>query len=283
MKAPDFIYQRPASLAGALQLLNDSKQDVQLLAGGQSLMPMLHLRIAQPDTLIDLNRIAELAMIDAGDSHIEIGSMVRYAQLQANEEVSRCLPLITAALPHIAHSAVRNRGTIGGSAALADPAAEMPALLIASNASINLISTQSSRTVQAEDFFTGLFETALLPGEIIQSFTIPKPSDGSAFGFYEITRRHGDYAMAGVAVTVQNKNPLRELKIVFFGVSDKPLRAHECEQALENHRPDDQDAIDRAILALQDLPFTGDPQTSEHSKRHLAGVALGRALQEIHA
>ena len=282
MKAPDFTYQRPASLNDALQLLGDSRQDTQLLAGGQSLMPMLHLRIAQPDTLIDLNRIEELATIEVSDTQIEIGSMVRYSQLEASEQIKTCLPLISAALPHIAHSAIRNRGTIGGSAALADPAAEMPALLIASNASINLVSTQASRVVSADDFFTGLYETALQPGEIIKSISIPKPVNNSAFSFYEITRRHGDYAMAGVAISVQQLNPLHEMRIVFFGVAEKPLRAHSCEQALENCTANDTGAIDLAIKSLGQLPLMGDQHTGIDSKRHLAGVALKRALQELH-
>ncbi len=282
MKAPDFNYQRPASLSAALQLLHDNDQDAQLLAGGQSLMPMLHLRIAQPDMLIDLNRIDELATIDAGDSHIEIGSMVRYAQLEANEQIKTCLPLICSALPHIAHSAIRNRGTIGGSAALADPAAEMPALLIASNASINLVSTKASRVVSADDFFTGLYETALQPGEIIKSISIPKPGNNSVFGFYEITRRHGDYAMAGVAISAQQQSPLHKMRVVFFGVAEKPLRAHNCEQALENGTANDSGAIDLAIKSLEQLPLMGDQHTGVDSKRHLAGVALKRALQELH-
>ena len=282
MKAPDFDYYRPTSLDEALAVLADPTVDTQLLAGGQSLLPMMHLRLAQPELLLDLNKIEELDFIREQAGSVEIGSMTRYATLAQSSVIDLQLPLIARALPSIAHAAIRNRGTIGGSAALADPAAEMPALLLALDATINLSSQQGARSLSASDFFIGLYETAINEDEVIVSISIPKADANSWFGFYEITRRHGDYAMAGVAVAAGGKSPLTHLRIVFFGVADKPLRAIECEQRLEGIDTEDTQALDDALQAaaqtLDQLELLDDPTTSAATRLQLSRVALRRAF-----
>lgn len=281
MKAPDFDYQLPATLKEVLDLHASAENDSLLLAGGQSLMPMMHLRLAQPHVLIDLNQIEELAFIREDSDTIEIGSMTRYATVETSDLIASKLPLLSHAIPYIAHSAIRNRGTLGGSAALADPAAELPAVLIALNARLVLASHGGERVLAADDFFTGLYETALAENEVIKSICVDRQAEGSCCGFYEITRRHGDYAMAGVAVTAMQSEPLKNVRVVFFGVSDRAIRATACEQALEGERHDDLQAIDAAINTLNQLPYMEDLHGNTATKQRLASVALKRALREI--
>lgn len=281
MKACDFRYQQPDSLAGALALLADDYGDVQVLAGGQSLMPMMNFRLAMPDTLIDLNGIAELRFIRESETSIEIGAMTRYADLEQAPLVIEHARLLTRALPHIAHSAIRNRGTIGGSAALADPAAEMPALLIAMGATLALRSLSSARTVPADEFFLGLYETALKDGEIIEFISIPKLGSADQIGFYELARRHGDYAMAGVALVHRAAGALAGQRVVFFAISDRPLRAPDVERLLMNG--DTEGRTDEIKHAIGRLDFHGDLNADAATKQHLASVVLSRAMTELDA
>lgn len=283
MKVADFHYERPDSLAKALVLLSRDDADVQALAGGQSLMPMMNFRLAQPDTLVDLNALEELRGIREAANHIEIGAMTRYAMLEASDLVRKHIPLFSIALPHIAHSAIRNRGTIGGSAALADPAAEMPALLIALNATITAVSTSGEREIAAKDFFLGLYETALDEGELIKSISVPKALIENRFGFYELTRRHGDYAMAGVAIAAQHIAPLTGLRIVFFGVSDRPLDVTAIAETLEGQSATDTDIVEAACRAIGNQNLHGDLNADAATKTHLAQVVLRRALRGMNA
>lgn len=265
MKAPDFAYRRPETVAEAIALLADGA-DALPLAGGQSLMAMMNLRMARPDMLIDLNRIAGLSYVRHEEDEVAIGAMTRMATLlAADAEVTRALPLLAMALPHVAHAAVRNRGTIGGSVALADPAAELPAVLLAQNAAIVLEGPAGRRTLPADDFFLGIYETARAADELIVE--IRMPTAGGPFGFHELARRHGDYAMTGVAVA------LGLPRIAFFGVADRAVRATGAETALAAGRP-----VEEVVAAI-DLEFAGDLHTSAETKRHYAGVVLKRALQ----
>lgn len=278
MKAPDILYECPKSVAEAVALLSDDQRSCQPLAGGQSLMPMMHLRLAQPEVLIDLNALTELNFIEQVDDSIHIGSMVRYTTLLSSELIRQCVPLMSLALPHIAHSAVRNRGTIGGSTALADPAAEMPALLIALNAVIVAVSRSGQREIPADDFFHGIYETALAEDELVHSLKIPVATDQQRFGFYELARRHGDYAMAGVAVSAQSIDPYAGLRIVFFGVADTALRAFDTEAALEGSNIQDDSVVLKAQNSLPADEFAGDAGVSVDTKVQLAKVVLKRAL-----
>lgn len=283
MKPAVFSYEKPESLEELLHLLGESDKDFQVLAGGQSLMPMMNFRLAQPELLIDMNAVAELQFIEASDDSIQIGAMTRYTQLAKSRLVAEHLPLAAMALPHIAHAAVRNRGTIGGSAALADPAAEMPALLLALGASLELASTAGTRQVYADDFFLGIYETALEEREIIKSITIPIKQAGNGFGFYELARRHGDYAMAGAAVATKTLDPISGIKIAMFGVGDRAQRMRGAEQAFEGKALNDTAALAAAIESLNEFEFEGDLNADAATKKHLAGVVLGRALKEMSA
>lgn len=277
MKSPEIQYERPSTLEEALTQLGNSEYDCQPLAGGQSLMPMMNLRLARPDVLVDLNKLAELDFIREDPEQIYIGSMVRYAALMQSALVSQHIPLFTQALPHIAHEAIRNRGTIGGSVALADPAAEMPALLRALNASIVVLSETGRREISADEFFLGVYETALEPGELVHSVIVSKASDDQKFGFYELTRRHGDYAMAGVAISASSINPYSGLRIVFFSVGEHALRATDAESVL-NGEHFSQAIVSEAARALESLLFNEDMNASTATKMHLAGVVMRRAL-----
>ncbi|MGI9436029.1 MAG: FAD binding domain-containing protein [Geminicoccaceae bacterium] len=281
MKAPDFDYACPTSLLEALSLLARSDRDVVPLAGGQSLMPMMNFRLSAPEMLVDLNAIDELrGIVDAGDT-IKIGAMTTYADLERSDLVTAHLPLMSEAIRYVAHPAIRNRGTIGGSVALADPAAEMPALLLALAADVIIESLHGERTIDADDFFTGLYETALRPGEIVKVISISKDAGARRFVFEELARRHGDYAIAGLALTVDDVAPLTGLRLAFFGVGDRAFRAIEVERALVGHARDDDQALQRATQAVGATIFDGDLNASALMKRHLAGVLLQRAVGKI--
>ncbi len=281
MKAPDFDYVRPGTLGEALTLLDGADRDTMPLAGGQSLMPMLNFRLASPDLLVDLNGIDELTGIADEGETIVIGSMTRHADIERSELVAAHLPLLTNALPTIAHPAVRNRGTIGGSVALADPAAEVPALLLALNATIVVTSQRGGRNIAADDFFLGLYETALKPGEIVKAVSITKAAGARVHGFAELSRRHGDYAMVGLAATAASSAPLEDLRLAFFGIADRAIRAVEVERALNGETASDERTMTAAKEAIGALSFHGDLHASASTRRHLAGVLLKRVLEAL--
>src|SRR5258705_11298053 len=234
MKAPRFAYARPASIAEALALLEEHGDNARVLAGGQSLVPMLNFRLAAPKVLVDINRIAALSGIKVTKNHVRIGALVRHVELERSADIARHLPLIAAAMPHVAHPAIRNRGTFGGSCALADPAAELPACAIALGAIFVVAGKKGERRIAAEDFFKGLYATALKAGELIVAaeFPLPKPGYASAFG--ELARRHGDYAMVGIAAHGSRKGgKFSDMRVAFFGVVARPQRATGLEKALK--------------------------------------------------
>jgi len=282
MKAPRFAYARPASVAEALALLAEHKDEARVLAGGQSLVPMMNFRVAAPKVLVDINRIAALTGIKVSKNHLRIGALVRHVELERSADIARHLPLIAAAMPHVAHPAIRNRGTFGGSCALADPAAELPACAIALAAIFVVASKKGERRIAAQDFFKGLYATALKAGELLVAaeFPLPKPADASAFG--ELARRHGDYAMVGVAAHGSTQGgKFSDMRVVFFGVADRPQRAAEFEAALGG-----QAAAARTIAAAlprldADLSPRADFHGSAATKRHLAKVLAGRVLKQM--
>ena len=269
MKAASFTYHKPESVEAALDLL--AADGAAALAGGQSLMPMMNFRLATPETLVDLNGLVDLAGVAVADGRLTIGAMTRYRELERSPEIAAHAPLIARALPMIAHPAIRNRGTIGGSCALADPAAEIPALLLALGGEIVLRSHSGERRVPAEAYFLGMFETARADNELVARIEIPLPPSGQRTGFHEIARRRGDYAMAGCAIAAAAD--LTDPRIALFGVADRPVRAKAAEAALPND-------VDLAIAALAELEFSGDLHADETTKRHLAGIALQRAWAE---
>jgi len=265
MKAPRFAYARPASVAEALALLDKHQDDARVLAGGQSLVPMLNFRVAAPKVLVDINRIAGLGGIKVTKSHVRIGALTRHVELERSVDIAKHLPLVAAAMPYVAHPAIRNRGTFGGSCALADPAAELPACALALGATFVVAGKKGERRVAAEDFFKGLYATALKTGELLiaAEFPLPKPGDACAFG--ELARRHGDYAMVGLAVQASK----RGFRAAFFGVGDRP-ELIEAEAA---------DAVISKVGTALDP--RADLHASAETKLHLAKVLAGRVLAQL--
>jgi aerobic carbon-monoxide dehydrogenase medium subunit len=282
MKAPRFAYARPASVAEALALLDKHKDDARVLAGGQSLVPMLNFRLASPKVLVDVNRIAGLAGIKVTKSHVRIGALTRHVDLERSADIARHLPLVAAAVPHIAHPAIRNRGTFGGSCALGDPAAELPACALALGATFVVAGKKGERRVAAADFFKGLYATALKTGELLVAaeFPLSKPGYASAFG--ELARRHGDYAMVGVAAHGSTKGgKFSDMRVAFFGVGDRPQLAAHFARALEGE-PATAMSVDEALAKLDaDLAPRADLYSSTAAKLHLAKVLAGRVLKQL--
>jgi carbon-monoxide dehydrogenase medium subunit len=283
MKPAPFEYHRPASLAETFDLLDRYGDDGRLLAGGQSLVPALNLRLATPRAVIDINRIPDLDGIRVTGEGLVIGALVRQEALERSPLVREHAPLIAAAVPHVGHSAIRARGTIGGSLALADPAAELPACAVALGATIRAGRRGGSRDIAADDFFRGIYTTALAPGEIVTEILLPRPAAGWRWGFEELARRHGDFALAGLAAGARVAGPgvVAEARLVFFGVGPRPVRARRAEAALAGRRAD-AEALAAAGRALDgDLDPPGDVHGSPALRLHLARVLLSRVVGRL--
>jgi carbon-monoxide dehydrogenase medium subunit len=275
LKPAPFAYAKARSLTHAVDLL--TQEDSRLLAGGQSLIATLNMRLSQPALLVDINGIDGLGGIALKVGQLEIGALTRHAQAERSAEVARHAPLIALAMPHIGHPAIRNRGTIGGSLAFADPAAELPACFLAVGGEADINGPQGPRTVKADDFFKGLFETALTPRDVLTAIRVPAANADTRVGFAEFARRHGDYAMVGLAACARADGArLADLRLAYFGVGPMPLRARNAETALA--RGD----IDAAVAALRnDLDPPDDIQATGAVKRHLAGVLLRRVAKQL--
>lgn len=282
MKAPRFGYERPATLAEALSMLRQHGPEARLLAGGQSLLASLAFRLSEPSVLIDISRLAELKGVTRSGDTIRVGAGTTHTVLGADPLVRAHVPLIAQAIPHIAHPAIRNRGTIGGSLAFADPAAELPACCVALDARIVAASAGGERRIAASDFFTGLFSTALADGEMIAAVEFSAPAAGERSAIEEVARRSGDYAMAGVAVRAAlSGGTLKAPRIVFFGVGDAPVVAKSA-MATFDGKPASAAQIAAAKAALaRDLDPPADQHGSSQMKLHLAGVVLARALTRL--
>ena len=282
MKAPRFAYARPASIAQALALLAEHKDEARVLAGGQSLVPMMNFRVAAPKVLIDINRIAGLAGIKVAKDHLRIGALTRHVELERSADIARHLPLLAQAMPHIAHPAIRNRGTFGGSCALADPAAELPACALALGATFVVAAKKGERRIAASDFFRGLYATALKSGELLVAADFPRAKPGYASAFGELARRHGDYAMVGVAAHGSTQGgKFSDMRIAFFGVGDRATRAEKFERALEG-KPAAMGTVEAALAQLdRDLDPRADLHASAAMKRHLAKVLAGRVIKQM--
>ena len=278
MKPAPFAYAKARSLEHAIELLGEAQAgDARVLAGGQSLIATLNMRLSHPALLVDINGIGGLDRIMLKDAALEIGALVRHAQAERSGEIARHAPLIAQAMPHIGHPAIRNRGTFGGSIAFADPAAELPACLVALGGEVEIAGRSGRRSVPADDFFQGLFETALGADEVLTAIRVPAAVAGLRFGFAEFARRHGDYAMAGLAARARpNGSGFTDVRLAFFGVGATPLRARNAEGALA--RGD----LDAAVSALdRDLNPPDDVQASGAVKTHLAGVLLRRVARQL--
>jgi carbon-monoxide dehydrogenase medium subunit len=274
LKAPDFAYVRPENMAEALSLLSQNGDDAAIIAGGQSLLPLLNFRLSAPELLIDIGRLEELKQVVEGDDYIEIGGLVRHCDLGESVLVAEAMPLLHQAIGHIAHPSVRHRGTIGGSLAMADPAAELGACCLALNGRFSLLSARGQRWVAAADFFHGIHETALRPDEILAAVRLPKQAPDSIHIFVEIARRRGDFALAGLALAAAPNN----LRLALLGVADRPILAVKT-MALLTARPG---AVDEAAeLIAGEIDPPEDPAYPPAYRRHLAGVLLRRALARL--
>ncbi len=275
MKPAAFAYARARSVDHAIELL--ATPESKLLAGGQSLIATLNMRLASPALLVDINDIAGLNKIELKDGFVEIGAMVRHGQAERSDLIAKHAPLIAKAMPHIAHAAIRNRGTIGGSLAYADPAAELPACVVALDAEFEIAGPKGKRTVKAEEFFKGMFETVLGPQDMLILIRVPAASTQARVGFEELTRRHGDYAIVGLAASAQaDSGNLKNIRLVYFSVGEAPVRARKAEDALAAGN------LNAAVAALSnDLSPHADLENSSEAKLHLAGVLLRRIVGQL--
>ena len=282
MKAPDFAYERADSVGNALARLSALKGRVRLLAGGQSLLPTLNMRLSQPEVLLDISRLAELRGIRIAGNAIRIGALTRHADLLASDLIALSCPLLKMAAAHIAHPAIRNRGTIGGSLALGDPAAELPACAVALDATIVAMSAGAERRIPARSFYTGMYGNVLEPTEMIVAVEVPFLKQQESDGFIELARREGDYAMIGLAARgACADGRFTSLSLAFFSAGDRPILASRAASALIGQSAQGP-AVDAAVAALaQDLPDHSDLQADAKVRRHLAGVLLRRVLPQL--
>lgn len=258
--------------------------DAKLLAGGQSLIPVMNFRLAHPAVIVDLNKLDELSQLQATHSgSLRIGAMVRQRQVEHSDAIALYAPLVHEAMPHIAHSQIRNRGTMGGSLAHADPAAELPVVMVALQAQFLLRSSSRERWVDAEDFFQSVFTTSLEPDEILTEIDIPPLPRRAGFAFMEFARRHGDYAQAGVAAIIRldESGYCRQARVVFLNVGDTPMVAAQAAAALIGHIPTPDLIADVARHASRnEIEPTGDIHATADYRRHLAFVLGKRAIEK---
>ena len=282
MKPAPFEYHAPDSVEEALFILHNSGGDAKVLAGGQSLVPAMNFRIVQPSVLIDLNRVPELGYVREDNEYLRIGAMTRERHLEFDLPVVKRAPLLHEAAPHIAHPQIRNRGTIGGSIVNADPAAELPVLMIASRARLKARNVSAERWIDARDFFVGMFTTALQPDEILVEIEVPFMPPRTGWSFLEVAPRAGDYAMMGIAVlvTLDESGACQAAKLVYLNAGDGPVDAQEAAQLLQGQALSDAliDSAAEAASGMEISPF-GNIHASVEYQRHLAKVLTKKALK----
>ena len=283
MKPAPFEYYAPDSIEEALSLLRDLSGDAKLLAGGQSLVPAMNFRVVQPAALIDLNRIKELDYVRKDKDCLRVGAMTRERTLEFDPEVAHRFPLLTEAMQFVAHPQIRNRGTIGGSLANADPAAELPVLMLALEARLKVRNADAERWVDAQNFFSGMFTTDLLSGEMLVEVELPFQSPRTGWSFMEVAPRAGDYALMGVAalVTLDETGKCISAKLVYLNAGDGPVNAKEAVSILQDEMIHDKLIHEAAAIASeQEINPFGNIHASAEFQRHLAKVLTRRALQQ---
>jgi CO/xanthine dehydrogenase FAD-binding subunit len=280
LKPPKFAYHDPSTVEEALDLLATHGDAAKPLAGGQSLVPLLNFRLASPENLIDLNRIGALGGIRRSGGRLQIGAMTRQATAERSKLVAEEWPLLTEALTYVAHAQIRNRGTIGGSLAHADPAAELPVAFAALDARLTASSRRGSRTISASDFFLTHLTTALEPDELLTEIEVDPLPPGTGSAFVEYSRRHGDFALGGAAalVTLDESGICTRASIALLGAAPTPVRAGEAERALLGSQVDDAAAEAAAEKAMAGISPTGDIHGSGEYRRDLCGVMVRRAV-----
>ena len=279
VKAPKFSYIRAESVKHALELLDQHGEDARILAGGQSLMPTLNMRLSQPDVLIDINPLDDLKGITVDGDVVCIGALTRHVDVLNSDIIAEHLPLIAEAMPHVAHVAVRNRGTIGGSVALADPAAEMPACILALSATLVVQSSSGKREIPAENFFHGLYETARNDNELLIEIRVPFQKKENVSVFLELARRHGDFAIAGIAAygKVSGKT-VDNMRLVYFASEDKPTMGTNAISELNGKTWSDETKEVVKTALESDLDPMANLHGSAAMKLHLQKVLTGRAI-----
>ncbi len=281
MKPAAFDYFTPATVHEALALLAEHGGDAKPLAGGQSLIPAMNFRLARPAVLVDLNRISELAYVRVESGGLAVGAMTRQRAVERSDVVARAAPLVAEAMPSIAHPQIRNRGTVGGSITHADPAAELPAVMLALEARFRAQSATGERSIPVAEFFKGMLETALAPGELLVEIAVPALPARTGTAFLEMARRHGDYALVGVAavVTLDTKGRCHTARIACFSVGDGPVLLAEAASVLAGQRPSEE--LLRAAgdaAATRDVDPPSDIHASAAYRRQLVAVLTRRAL-----
>ena len=281
MKPAAFDYVVAESIDAAVAALAAANGEAKILAGGQSLVPMLNFRLLRPSTLVDINRIPDLAFIEEGADAIVVGALTRHHRLETAPVIARHLPVVTEAMRHVAHLAIRNRGTIGGSLSHADPAAELPMLALLLDATLHVVSHAGPRTIAARDFFLGPLTVDLAPDEIVTRIVLPKLPPATGWGFAEVARRNGDFALAAAAATLKLRDGvIGEARIAMTGIDDTAKRAGEAEALLAG-RTLTPDLIDTAVAAARaGVNPPTDLHASSDYRRHLVGVLVGRALAD---
>ena len=282
MKPPKFDYYDPRSLDEALALLDRHSDDAKVLAGGQSLMPLLNMRLARPSIVVDINQIEELNYVRASDGGIAVGAIARQRALQTEKLIAERVPILREGAYYIAHPQIRSRGTICGSIAHADAAAELPALALALDAEMILTSAKAARTVGAKAFFQSFFTTALKANEILTEVRFPAPPKDSAWSVLEISRRHGDFAIAGIIaglVLESNREVIAHARLVYFGVGPTPIRVTAAEEALIGQSASESAFEAAAQSAKQGIDPTSDIHATEEYRRALAATLTKRALR----
>jgi carbon-monoxide dehydrogenase medium subunit len=280
MKLPPVEYEAPTTVAEAIDLLAEHGDEASVLAGGQSLIPLLALRLARPEVLIDINRVDELSGVSAADGHVTIGAMTREYVAEESGTVADTLPLLAAALPLIGHEAIRSRGTIGGSLAHADPAAELPAVARALDAEFVVRGPSGTRVIPAAQWFDGYLTTSRRPDELLAEVRFPAAGPGTGVSFEEVARRHGDFAIVGLATSlVFSGGAISEARLAFAGVSDVPVRAAAAEDLLAGERPSAELFDEAARRATEELDPPADLHGSSDYRKTVAAAVVRRGLR----
>ena len=281
MKASAFAYARATSVADALELLTAHGEKARVLSGGQSLLPAMNLRLISPEIIIDIGELAELRGVAVKQGVLTIGALTRHADLQKSAEIAAHAPLLTEAVAHVAHPAIRNRGTIGGSLAHADPASELPACMLTLGAILIARGPSGERRIPATEFFTGIYETALGPQELLVAVELPVRPSGSMHFFHEFSRRHGDYAIVGLAAeAVVKDGRFADLRLGFFAVGDRPLLAGAASKLVDVAITPG--VLSEAFSALdEELDPLEDQQATPAMRRHLAKVLFARGVSAL--
>ena len=284
MKAAAFDYVKPKALHEALNLLEEAGEDARLIAGGQTLLATLNMRLSEPSVLIDITDIAELKGISVVGNSLRIGALVTHTEIEDSELVAKHAPLLKAAAPHIAHRAIRNLGTWGGSLAYGDPAAEWPACSLTLRATMIIQGPAGERRISAKDFFIDLYTTSLEPDEILVATEIPLASKQEVFYFHELARRHGDYAVAGLAAIAQKQGDvLTNCAFTFFSVGATPVMATAAQDLVDGKKLNDELIAQAVAAARNEIEAIADITNSAEAKQHLIGVLLERGLKHMAA